>query len=96
MYALQHHVDRLAEDHRRARRLAEALEGSPKIESVLPVDTNIVIFSPTTEGGVSNCLAHLDTHRVRAAGMNGQVRFVTHLGVDEDAIDTVVLAIETL
>ena len=42
LYALDHHVDRLAEDHRNARRLADGLAELPGFE-VQPPDTNIVI-----------------------------------------------------
>ena len=44
IYALQHHVDRLQEDHKHASQLAEALRKKEFVETVLPVETNIVIF----------------------------------------------------
>ena len=44
IYALDHHVHRLKDDHRRARELAETLSRLPFVEEILPVDTNIVIF----------------------------------------------------
>lgn len=96
LYALENHVDRLADDHRRARRLAEILEHSPKIDSVLPVETNIVIFAPNPNLGVTACLAHLEAASIRATGMNDRIRFVTHLGVDDAGIETVVRALERL
>ncbi|MCE2832789.1 MAG: beta-eliminating lyase-related protein [Chitinophagaceae bacterium] len=42
-FALEHHVERLAEDHRHAAAIAAALEHQPFIERVLPVETNIII-----------------------------------------------------
>src|SRR5690606_22662136 len=42
LYALDHHVQRLEEDHRRAKELGQALEKSPFVEQLLPVETNIV------------------------------------------------------
>ena len=97
IHALDHHVARLADDHRRARRIAAALEASPVVESVVPADTNIVIFTPRESLGVEGCLARLKEHDVLAAGMGARgVRFVTHLGHDEAAIDAVVAAVESL
>jgi threonine aldolase len=43
LYALDHHVARLAEDHALARRIGEGLAGMPAVSRVLPVETNIVI-----------------------------------------------------
>jgi threonine aldolase len=44
LYALQHNIDRLAEDHRHAKQIAEALLKKDFIGKMLPVETNILIF----------------------------------------------------
>ena len=44
IYALDNNVNRLEQDHQRAKALGEALENSPLIKSVEPIETNIVIF----------------------------------------------------
>jgi len=86
LYALDHHVDRLAEDHANARRLAEGLAELPQV-SIDPrsVETNIVIFEVPDalatcgalwEQGVQ--LVPLDARRIRA---------VTHLDVDRAGIE---------
>ena len=86
LYALDHHVERLAEDHEHARLLASGLAGIPGI-SIDPatVDTNIVIFEVADAFGVVGKLwqegvelSPLDAHRVRA---------VTHLDVDRKGIE---------
>lgn len=84
LYALEHHVDRLAEDHQRASALAEALQAQPWVAEVLPTETNIVIFAP--EPPVDAVLERLSAHGIKAAGMAGRIRFVTHLGVDDAAL----------
>ena len=44
IYALDHHVDRLADDHRRAQQIGAVLENCPYVKKVEPIETNIVIF----------------------------------------------------
>src|SRR5690606_8722964 len=45
LYALQHNVGRLEEDHRRAKQISEVLRQLPWVESIEPVETNILIFA---------------------------------------------------
>ena len=45
IYALENHINRLEEDHRNAQLLATALQDHPLVASVLPVETNIIIFN---------------------------------------------------
>jgi threonine aldolase len=92
LFALDHHVARLAEDHRRARDLEAALAQTRGVVRVLPVETNIVIAEVAS---VDAFLAHLKARQVLAAGMGpGRVRFVTHLGVDDAAVARVLSALE--
>ena len=44
-YALDNHIDRLVDDHKRAKQLGVALENSPLVKKVEPIETNIVIFN---------------------------------------------------
>jgi threonine aldolase len=94
LYALEHHVARLAEDHRRARDLEAALARTRGIARVLPVETNIVIAEASEPAHVDALLAHVKGHGVLAAGMGpGRVRFVTHLGIDDAMVARVVEAL---
>jgi threonine aldolase len=83
-YALTHHVDRLADDHALARRLAEGLAKLPGI-TVTPPQTNIV-FAQVSDGRAPALLEHLKSRGVLATGLIG-LRFVTHLDVDAAGID---------
>lgn len=93
LYALEHHVERLGEDHRRARELAHGLAAIPGI--VLDpeqVQTNLVYFdlhpdSPWAgpEGRVRFTEA-LRARGVLIAGSAARLRAVTHLGVDDDGV----------
>ncbi len=84
LHALEHHVDRLADDHALAQRLAMGLQGVPGL-SVRSAQTNIV-FVEVANGRGPALLDDLKAHGVLATGLIG-LRFVTHLGVDAVGID---------
>ena len=90
LHALDHHVQRLEQDHAMAQRLAAGLQGLPGL-SVRSVQTNIV-FLDVTEGRGPALLAHLKAAGVLATGMLG-LRFVTHMDVDAVGIDRAIAAI---
>jgi threonine aldolase len=83
-YALDHHLDRLAEDHALAQQLAYGLTGISGLR-VKSAQTNIV-FVDVDHGLGPQLLEYLKDHGVLATGLIG-LRFVTHLDVDEAAID---------
>ena len=87
LYALEHHVERLADDHANARRLADGLKGLPGVQ-VEPVHTNMVFMQIEPEQA-SDFLAHLKSHGIAATGVY-KLRLVTHLGVSTAQIDKVI------
>jgi threonine aldolase len=94
LYALEHHVDRLAEDHRRARDLARELQALPYIAAVLPVETNIVIFQLAVGTSPEKFLAYLQERSIRALSLGPQsIRLVFHLDVTEAQFDRLVAAV---
>ena len=82
-HALEHHVDRLAQDHVLAQQLAAGLQGIAGLD-VRSVSTNIV-FVDVADGRGPALLDWLAQHGVLATGLIG-VRFVTHLDVDAAGI----------
>jgi threonine aldolase len=90
LHALAHHVDRLADDHANARRLAEGLGGLPGV-TVEPPQTNIVFVDVTGERAAT-LLDHLKSREVLATGLY-RLRFVTHLDVDAAGVDRAIVAI---
>jgi threonine aldolase len=93
LYALEHHRPRLAEDHTRARRLADGLQGLDRVRVVEP-DTNIVMIDLTGSGLDSGAV-------VQAMAARGvlvvpftplRVRAVLHLDADDDAVDRAIAA----
>ncbi len=91
LYALDHHVDRLAEDHRRAARLAALLQQQPWLGQLMPVETNIVIFQPDPEKlSREQLLVHLKAAGIQASSFGEHyLRFVTHLQIDDAMIERV-------
>ena len=90
IYALDHHVERLKEDHRIAKLLGAEVERLPYVAEVLPVDTNIIVFRLQDGTTPESWLAHMQAHDVLAVPFGGQlIRFVTHLDFQEDMIQPV-------
>ena len=85
LYALEHNVERLAEDHRRAKRLAEGLAQHQGLSVVMP-DTNILWVEAEAELG-DRLTAYLGENGVGITGRYGQQRWVTHLDVGDADID---------
>jgi threonine aldolase len=80
IYALDHHVNRLTEDHLRAKQLATTMRGLAYIDSVLPVDTNIIIFNLNDKLNPEAFVKKLADQQIKAVGFGKQaIRFVTHL-----------------
>lgn len=86
-YALAHHVNRLADDHALAKRLAEGLQDLPGVVVDAP-HTNILFVNLVGEARAQSqaLVAFLAEHGVLATGLY-QLRFVTHLNVDEAGVE---------
>lgn len=90
LHALAHHVERLAEDHANARRLAEGLAALPGVQLVhgMP-QTNIVFFDVAGTGlDAADFAARCLAQGVRMGPVAGQVRAVTHLDISRADIET--------
>src|ERR687886_311913 len=86
LYAFEHHIDRLPEDHERAKKLAAGLRGAGY--KVDPPDTNIVVVEVEEADLYLQALARegvLATPRT-----SGSVRFCTHLDVGDDEIEAAI------
>jgi threonine aldolase len=90
VYALQHHVQRLAEDHAHAKMLAEALAGLPAVRlNPAEVDTNIVMLDVSAAGRPAQAIAEqLERAGVRVSVVGRtRMRAVTHLDVSRQDIE---------
>jgi threonine aldolase len=88
IYALDNHVIRLAEDHAHALLLAQTLNELPYVDSVMPVETNIVIFKVTVDYTAASIVNSLQNEGI-LCGTTGPdtIRFVTHLNISPDMIE---------
>ncbi len=95
IYALDHHVQRLTDDHARARRLADGLSGLPGVVVETP-QTNIVFvdLAGAARDRANDLLAHLKEHGILATGLY-RLRFVTHLDVDDDGVGRAIAAMRS-
>ncbi len=90
-FALDHHIDRLTEDHRRAKLLEQVLIEAEAVSDVFPVETNIIIFSLKEPDTLDRFLAQLKEQQILAVAFGpGMVRMVTHLDVDDQEIERVI------
>lgn len=85
-YALDHNIDRLAEDHALAAHIAAEVAAMPGVARVLPVDTNIVILDLTEEAAAAATMVErMAGHDMRVGALGARrMRIVTHLDVDGD------------
>jgi threonine aldolase len=90
VYALEHHVARLAEDHEHARRLAQALAALPGVSlNPADVETNIIIFDVgATSRPAQEIGERLEKEGVRVSVMGRtKLRAVTHLDVSRQDVE---------
>lgn len=93
LYALDHHIERLAEDHALAMRLAQGLQGIEGLAVEAP-QTNIVFvdLQGAARQQSAALMAHLQGEGVRATGLY-RLRFVTHLDIDAAGVEKAIAAI---
>jgi threonine aldolase len=90
LYALRHNVERLADDHRRARRLAEGLAQVPGLQVDLAKAQTNMVFAGTRDTGMkaADVVARLGEHGILCLDEGPwSVRFVTHLDLDDAGIE---------
>lgn len=97
IYALDHHVERLQEDHHRARALGRALEGCSFVRKVEPVETNILIFNLQEGVDESEFLKAMAEKNILMISMGpGKLRMVTHLDFTDDMLKSVIRELEQM
>jgi len=80
IYALQNNINRLEEDHKRAKEVGQALEQLPWIEKVAPVETNILIFEVKKTLEEKTVIEKFKDKGILISSMGqGKLRIVTHL-----------------
>lgn len=97
IHALDHHIDRLADDHAHAKNIATALAKKDFTGEIMPVETNILIFEVKgrfTAQTLTDTLKHYDIHCMAIAPT--QIRMVTHLDITGQMMDKLLSVIDGL
>jgi threonine aldolase len=88
LYALEHHVDRLAEDHARAARLAAFMKELDFVAEIKPAATNMVLFRLVEGADASALLVHLESAGIRLIAMDRHwLRAVLHYDVGDAELE---------
>ena len=91
IYALDHHVERLKEDHFHAKMIGETLEILPYVENIRPIRTNLLFFDVKPPYTAASFLEKLAPYGIQSVPMGPQtVRFVTHLDVSREMVERVI------
>lgn len=85
MYALDNHLERLAEDHHKAKEIAAVLATCNYITKIEPVETNILIFYVDKKIGSENFINKMAAKNILLTPMGeGKIRIVTHLNYTDE------------
>ena len=97
IYALDNHIERLKDDHKRAKTLGEAVAKLPFVEEILPVDTNIVVFRLNDNYKCEDFIDTLNRLKIKVVPFGKQtVRMVTHLDIDDEMVASVLKELKKL
>jgi threonine aldolase len=84
-YAIDNHVNRLADDHKKANEIAKVLENCTYISKIEPVETNILIFYVDQKIGADRFIEKMAEKNILLTPMGeGKIRIVTHLNYTEE------------
>lgn len=96
IYALDNHIDRLAEDHDHAKQIAAALKDKPFTGEILPVETNILIFEVKNKPA-KQLADEFKQHGILVIPMTPtQIRMVLHLDISSEMVGKVIEVIESM
>nr|WP_321225836.1 GntG family PLP-dependent aldolase [uncultured Psychroserpens sp.] len=85
LYALDHHIERLGVDHKKAKEIGKVLEDLSIIRKVEPIETNIVIFELESHVDESEFINQLANNDIKIIGMgSNKLRMVTHLDYTDE------------
>ena len=97
IYALQHHIERLQEDHLHAKQIANSVEKKNFVKMVLPVETNIIIFELDDSISASGLVAKLRERNILGHTISpNRVRLVVHLDVTKSMVERTIESVGNL
>ncbi len=97
IHALDSHIDRLTEDHRKASILWDTLNGLDFVEEVMPAETNILVFKLIDDYRDQEFLRLLESKGINAVGFGPQlIRMVTHLDFTNEMLDETIRILRSI
>lgn len=97
IYALDNHVSRLKEDHRKAKEIEAILNTLPFIKRVEPVETNIVIFKLNDSVKPEKFIEKMKENNILISEMGqGKLRMVTHLDISDKMVATIIKVLQQI
>ena len=97
IYALENNINRLREDHLRAKSIGKALSECSWVEKVIPVETNIIVFRCIEGKSVKKIIDELLTMHIKVVPFGPRdIRMVTHLDISDNMIDEILTAIKKI
>lgn len=97
IYALDHHVDRLKEDHLKAKKLEKVLQELAYVKQVFPVSTNITIFELKEGMNSKEFVKKIDAHGIKVIAFGPQlIRLVTHLDFTDEMLEETIKVLKII
>lgn len=97
IYALENNINRLREDHQRAKFLGEALQKMPFVDDLMPIDTNIVVCNINTKFLHTKIIEKLKQKDILTIAFGPQqIRMVTHLNFNDIMLEKTINVLSTL
>lgn len=95
IHAMKHHISRLSEDHHHTKLVADTLNELKIVNSIMPVETNIIIFSCISEVTADNFIKHLLDNGIKANKVSpDSIRFVFHLDITPGMVEKLIQVIQ--
>jgi len=97
MYALKNNINRLSEDHANARRIAGAIEKKDFVQSILPVETNIIIFELKSGQSAPAMVSALKEKGILGYAISPvRIRLVVHLDISPQMVEETIRVVQQL
>jgi len=95
IYALDNNIERLADDHARAKKIGTVLESCSYVKKVEPIETNIVIFYVNDTIDPADFITKMESKEILLISMGeGKLRMVTHLDFTQEMLDKLILELK--
>jgi len=97
IFALENNLLRLKEDHKRSKIIEDTLKSLPYIKSIMPVETNLIVFELEEDMNINIFLKKLEENDIYAIKTGHQlIRMVTHLGFTDEMLDSTISTLNNI